>query len=137
MESNRTRVSPPRRPSAGANVSHTVPSPPPHKSSLAAARTTDSPPSPERNISLRSVNEPGENVCFMDTVLMCVFWGTVSGQRLLDNISKAAAPEWARLVEFGYGRLDRERLKAHKDASEFALWLLRALENAQIMQRLT
>lgn len=103
---------------------------------------------------------------------MCVFWGTVSGQRLLDNISKASAPGWASLVddfvcapwrrlkatggagheeisqtawaamrqsflECGYGRLDHDRLKAQKDASEFALWLLRALENPQIMQRLT
>lgn len=50
-------------------------------------------------------------------------------------------PAWAAMrqsfMEFGYGRLDRERLKAQKDASEFALWLLRALENPQIMQCLT
>ena len=102
-ESTRTRTSPPKRPYGGANVSQTMPLPPAHIPCAAAALEIDSPPTTEWKISLRSMNGPGENVCFlvcfMDTILMCILWGTVSGPRLLHNRIQAKAAGWARLVD--------------------------------------
>ena len=95
-ESKQSRTRPAKTTAAGANMSQSMPSPSTRIPRADGMLQLDSPT--ESKVIITCNNKPGDNFCYMDSVLFSLLLGTQTGPRLLESSLRASGGlQWSAL----------------------------------------